>query len=900
MIVFVKISSSVGNGLGPEFVLTSDAGSVIPSVVTKTQLVDGIYVTVSDIAKKIKITSQGDKCTNSIEQLITGITTTTTTIPPTTTTSTTSTSTTTAPPCINPIEAIFDELFSLPNPSPQKLEDLLTVGISIDECNICTPTCEPYFFLSTELLIKLDDCELIPDCCRKLAMSVETYSKYIEAIAGSDVPPTDLPFGVPTTTTTVANYYKELTNPIPTVIAASCPSIGDFEACYVLLGTLINDADLADIIDTGIVEIGDIDGGTILCKLKQILATIPGITSAIATEYIQVLLNTGVVILPGNGECKTQVLSFKEYGILNDCLFPATLVAEFPLTFPDTLVGQQSSPLTFTLSGYDLVGTPGGTITLTAPSTDFQLSLNGVAPWSPSITVPFTSEILNSTTIYVRFTPQTTGGTKSGNIAISGGGATTTLALTGVGVYDFVFKASALEFIKFDNIETTGTYGFKMFWGDSPTPQTYGVGDVTGVAHTYSPAYTGDIKLRVTDLANVKQFNIAGGTDKPLPNAATTVVVEQSELIKLTGLLSFKSNENVKVTGITTANLNPTLISATIWFSDISGSITDLPLNLEKFDVRSTTAPAPGLTGSIATMYGVPPTATRPNLKFFWVSAENNISGNISTIPSAATYFAVSGSNTISGNFSSLSDNSTLIYFICNGNNNIAGNIENVNWTNLQWFEVGGSGVKTGNINSITFNSTMFALSFPSTGVTSGITGNLSSLPDNLEFINLSDCTITGPASDIPTDATTFVLGANGAVSGTVAGLPTGLQQLILTGNSHTITGTINGLPANLRFVKIEGSGHNVSSYTGPRTWGTSGLMCKFSIFGAGMTALNVTEANALIEDLEATANWQNSTSFTFDPRVVNYKGAATTGSGAIAEAALEAPPRSVMVNVIP
>lgn len=898
MIVFVKISSSVGNGLGPEFVLTSDAGSVIPSVVTKTQLVNGIYVTVSDIAKKIKITSQGDKCTNSIEQLITGITTTTTTIPPTTTTSTTSTSTTTAPPCINPIKAIFDELFSLPNPSPQKLEDLLTVGISIDECNICTPTCEPYFFLSTDLFLKLDSCELTPDCCRKLAMSTTTYLKYAEAVGlGGGTAPVALPFGVPTTTTTVANYYKELTNPIPTVISGSCPSVGDFEACYVLLGTLINNVDLEDIVETGIVEIGDIDGGTILCKLKQILAAIPGITSAIATEYIQVLLNTGVVILPGNSECKTQVLSFKEYGKINDCLFPATLVAEFPLTFPDTLVGQQSSPLTFTLSGYDLVGTPGGTITLTAPSTDFQLSLNGVAPWSPSITVPFTSEILNSTTIYVRFTPQTTGGTKSGNIAISGGGATTTLALTGIGVYDFIFKANGLLSIEFDNIETTGTYGFKMLWGDSPTPQTYGVGDVTGVAHTYSPAYTGDIKLRVTDLANVKQFNIAGGTDKPLPNAATTVVVEQSELIKLTGLLSFKSNENVRVTGITTANLNPTLTSATIWFSDISGSITDLPLNLENFDVRSTIAPLPGLTGSIATMYGA-----RPNLKFFWVSAENNISGNISTIPSAATYFVVGGNNTITGNFSSLSDNSTLIYFICNGNNNITGNIETVNWTNLRWFEVGGLGVKTGNINSITFNSTMFALSFPSSGVTSGITGNLSSLPDNLEFINLSDCTITGPASDIPTDATTFVLGANGAVSGTVAGLPTGLQQLILTGNSHTITGTINGLPANLRFVKIEGSGHNVSGYTGPRTWGTSGLMCKFSIFGAGMTGLSPTEADQLIIDLAATSNWQDSSSFSFDPKIINYKGAAVSSAPAIAaKALLLASPRLVTaVNNLP
>jgi hypothetical protein len=920
MIVFVKISSSAGNGLGPEFVLTSDAGSVTPSVVTKTQLIAGIYVTVSDLAKKIKITSQGSKCTNFIEQAITGITTTTTSTTSTTTTSTT-TSTTTAPPCINPIQAIFDKLFELPNPTPQKLEDLLEVGISINECNICTPTCEPYFFLSTDLFIRLGDCELIPDCCRKLAMTTETYLKYAEAVGlgGGGVAPVALPFSVSTTTstTTVANYYKELTNPIPTVISGSCPSVGDFEACYVLLGTLINNTDLTDIIETGIIEIGDIDGGTILCKLKQILAAIPGITSAIATEYIQVLLNTGLVILPGNTECKTQALSFKEYGKLNDCLFPPILNAQPALNFPDTLVGQQSTPLTFTLSGYDLVGTPGGTITLTAPSTDFQLSLNGVAPWTPSITVPFTSEILNSTTIYVRFTPQTTGGTKSGNIAISGGGATTTLAVTGVGVYDFVFKASALEFIKFDNIETTGTYGFKMFWGDSPTPQTYGTGNIIspGPIHTYTLPYTGDIKLRVTDLANVKQFNIAGASDKPLPNVATTVIVERSELIKLTGLLSFKSNENVRVTGITTANLNPTLTSATIWFSDISGSITDLPLNLEKFDIRSTIASGPTpITGSISIMYGVPPTATRPNLKEFFVSAPNNISGNISTIPSNATLFLVSDNNTITGNFSSLSDNSALEYFVCTGANTIQGNIEDVDWTNIVRFEVGGIGVKTGNIDNITpFNSGLFGLSFPSvSGTTSGITGSLSSLPPSIEFLNLNEATITGDAGDIPTNCTTFVLGANGTLGGVVTNLPVNLEQFVITGNNHDITGNIFDLPSKLRFVKIEGNSHNVSGYSGTgRSWGTPSFaisgqptMCKFSIYGfagGAMTQLNQTQSDNLIIDLAATLDWRNSSSFSSlgDAKAVNYNGLSTTGAGAIAEAALEASPRLVPVNVV-
>jgi hypothetical protein len=324
---------------------------------------------------------------------------------------------------------------------------------------------------------------------------------------------------------------------------------------------------------------------------------------------------------------------------------------------------------------------------------------------------------------------------------------------------------------------------------------------------------------------------------------------------------------------------------------------------LEQFDVRRTTAPAPGLTGSIDTMY-----STRPNLNYFWVTATNAISGNISNIPSTATAFAVTENNTIDGNFSSLSDNANLIYFICNGSNTITGSINDANWSNMLWFEVGGSGIKTGNINTITFSS-MFAFSFPNTvgGVNSGVTGNLSSLPNSLEFMNFSDATLTGSTTDIPTSATTFVLGGNGTVTGAVTGLPTGLEQLVLTGNNHSITGTINDLPSNLRFVKIEGDSHNVSGYTGSRDWGTLNFatpgqrtMCKFSIFGAAMTSLSSTQADDLIIDLEATSDWKNSTSFITpgDTKAVNYKGAAVASpAGIAAKAALEGPPRLVPVT---
>jgi hypothetical protein len=94
MDVFVKIDATSGNGLGPDFQLTSNFGSVSPFLVTRDELVNGIIVSVDNLATVIVITSLGN-CSNSVSIAISGITTTTstTTTAPTTTTSTSTTST---------------------------------------------------------------------------------------------------------------------------------------------------------------------------------------------------------------------------------------------------------------------------------------------------------------------------------------------------------------------------------------------------------------------------------------------------------------------------------------------------------------------------------------------------------------------------------------------------------------------------------------------------------------------------------------------------------------------------------------------------------------------------------------------------------------------------------------
>ncbi len=107
-----------------------------------------------------------------------------------------------------------------------------------------------------------------------------------------------------------------------------------------------------------------------------------------------------------------------------------SLVATTVNSFGNIVVGQASTSQSFTITGADLTGAPGD-ITVTAPSADFEVSADDVN-WGPTAAIPYTSSSLAATTVYVRFTPQATG-LRSGDVTISGGGANTTVAVSGTG-----------------------------------------------------------------------------------------------------------------------------------------------------------------------------------------------------------------------------------------------------------------------------------------------------------------------------------------------------------------------------------------------------------------------------------------------------------------------------------
>lgn len=551
--------------------------------------------------------------------------------------------------------------------------------------------------------------------------------------------------------------------------------------------------------------------------------------------------------------------------------------------FANTVSGSASASQTFSLSGLNLTGAPSN-ITVTSPNTDFQVSLNGTA-WGASVAVPYTSTTLASTNIYVRFTPQSTG-TKSGNVSISGGSATTNVAVSGLGVVEVYFDALGLTQIKFDNIDTTN--GFSILWkaGDE---QTFASGNQTNITKSYLTPYTGQIKIRATSLADIKKINIAEGGNAPQPinNSTFTVRILQSELVKLTGLLDFTCPQSCKLFGATTLNLNRSLENTIIRYSDMTGDIKDFPVDSIKIEITGATT----FSGSINDMF-----ANCPGLTWIWLSPTNTISGNISAVTSDLEHFFIGEGNTITGDLTSLGSSSDLVRFVCNGNNTIYGNIENIDWTSLQLIEIGGSGVKTGDIDSIAFATGFYHFNFGGTA-NNAFTGSISSFPSTVTFLRLGgSSTVSGTTADVPTSCTTLVLVGTTELTGDVSSLPSVLQQLNITGATSALTGTINDLPSNLRFVKIENNVHDVSGYTSGRSWGTLNFttagqrtMCKFSITGTSVTPLDQTESNNLLIDLNNTAIWQNSTSFTADTRAVNYTGLTPTGAGITAKTGLEA-----------
>ena len=136
------------------------------------------------------------------------------------------------------------------------------------------------------------------------------------------------------------------------------------------------------------------------------------------TLYAAIRLNNG-----NSGVSNLDNFSATQLSVLPTITLTGTLGAV------NTTYGTASaSPTSFQISGSNLTGAPGN-LTVTPPS-GYEVSRTNNSGYSTSLSVPYSSSTLASTNVYVRLTATTAVGTYSGNITVSGGGATVQTIVT--------------------------------------------------------------------------------------------------------------------------------------------------------------------------------------------------------------------------------------------------------------------------------------------------------------------------------------------------------------------------------------------------------------------------------------------------------------------------------------
>ena len=257
---------------------------------------------------------------------------------------------------------------------------------------------------------------------------------------------------------------------------------------------------------------------------------------------------------------------------------------------------------------------------------------------------------------------------------------------------------------------------------------------------------------------------------------------------------------------------------------------------------------------------------------------ENEITGNLYSLPYGLTTFYCYGSNTITGNLYSLPYGLTAFY--CGGSNTITGNLSSLPAAMIE-FNHQGTSVLTGDLSSLPAGMTYFNCLDNNT-----ITGNLSSLPAGITtFYCYGANTITGNLSSLPAGITTFYCPGFNTITGNLSSLPAAMRAFYC-GGSNTITGNLSSLKAGMTTFNIEGSntitgnlsslpaamttfyclGNNtVDGYDG-KDWNDALNSFVFMpITGGGLGAVKC--ANLII-DLDSSSPWAGAN------KTLNLKGA--------------------------
>lgn len=124
------------------------------------------------------------------------------------------------------------------------------------------------------------------------------------------------------------------------------------------------------------------------------------------------------------------------------------------ISFEGIVKNTSSAEKSYMLSGFNLTA-PSGNINVTVPA-GYQVASVSGGPYSSGISIPYSSSILDTTPVYIVFTPSDTGNF-TGDITSSGGGTSASIAVSGMGTLPSFVSAFSVGNITDDRVQLTWT-----------------------------------------------------------------------------------------------------------------------------------------------------------------------------------------------------------------------------------------------------------------------------------------------------------------------------------------------------------------------------------------------------------------------------------------------------------
>jgi len=419
---------------------------------------------------------------------------------------------------------------------------------------------------------------------------------------------------------------------------------------------------------------------------------------------------------------------------------PSTITA-----FASTPVGNVSASKTFAVTGVFLQGSP-NVVTITSPSVDFQVSNNNTT-WGASTTIPFTSPTLTSTTVYVRFSPQS-GGSKSGNVTVAGGGASTVnVAVSGTAA---AASVSATALSSFGSLGLTVPLTNSQNYSTSQTSAITGTG-LDGTALTITGTTNFQISLNGTTWTN-SSLNI------PYTGSAINTVV----YVRFAPLTVGAKSENIAITGgglASTVNLAAAGTGVVEFYISVVGATR---IKMQYVQTATTT--------------------------IVWGDGTEVFSGSGTKNPDHTYTSAYTGSIVIQMNAYT-----NITQFYMNMGETAATSIT-INIFYFSKLTALTNCILDGKVSLI-----RYAIATPAA---------TSSLPQSLTSLTLYKADVGGTVQGLPSGLTFLDIRDNNTINGTIAELFTRCASLtnVLIDGSNTISGDIEDIAAGVTSIKIFGN----------------------------------------------------------------------------------------------